>query len=105
MYRYTPLAAIVCGGLFISNGQVNYTGNGSTNFPLGTNGTYSCHPGYSLNGSEAVRTCEQDDQEDTEGVWTGSMPICHRKFVKHTTESENVVMAFVFHFQQLSVRV
>ena len=40
--------------------------------------THSCSVGFSLVG-EANRTCEDDNQLDTEGVWSGSPASCQCK--------------------------
>ena len=56
----------------LTNGTINY-GAGSTNsIPVDTVATYTCNPGYTLNGG-STRTCESD------GVWSGSAPTCQRK--------------------------
>ena len=40
--------------------------------------TYSCDGGYVLVGNE-TRTCEDDSDNDAEGVFTGQDPTCVRK--------------------------
>lgn len=61
----------------ITNGGINYTIDKIPDFDLDTNATYFCNYGYSLNGTEAVRTCKKDNQEDTVGYWSGNPPLCH----------------------------
>ena len=61
------------------NGSISYTTDDTPDVALGTHATYSCSFGFSLNGSEAVRTCEQDNQDDTIGVWSGNASQCYRK--------------------------
>ena len=41
--------------------------------PVDTMATYICDTGYTLNG-ETTRTCGSD------GVWSGSTPVCQRKW-------------------------
>ncbi len=45
-----------------------------TNNNFGSNATYACDTGYTLNG-DTTRTCGSD------GVWSGSEPTCTRKFI------------------------
>ena len=59
------------------NGGINFTMDSFTNFSLGTNATYYCDNGFSLNGSKVERTCIQDNQKDTFGIWTGKAPKCY----------------------------
>lgn len=40
-------------------------------FEFGTVATLSCHNGFFLDGDD-VRVCEDDNQLDTVGVWSGS---------------------------------
>ena len=60
--------AVDCGVLTITNGQV-MTPSGTT---FTNNATYSCDPGYNLNGA-GTRTCDAD------GMWTPDPPVCDRK--------------------------
>ena len=59
-----------CGPLTIANGNVD-TPSGTTTF--NNTATYSCDPGYDLNG-EMTRTCNASE------VWTPDAPTCDRKF-------------------------
>ena len=60
-----------------------YSSNGTSNYSLGTVATYSCNPGFVLDlssdGSE-TSICEDDGDDDAEGVFTGQPPTCTRKF-------------------------
>ncbi len=58
------------------NGSVTYVVDDTPDYDLGTNATYNCNYGYSLNGIDAVRKCVQDDQIDTVGNWNGIAPLC-----------------------------
>ena len=42
---------------------------------------YECSQNFSLNGSEAVRTCEAGDQADAVGVWSREAPACERELL------------------------
>ena len=61
------------------NGSINFTVDDTPDYILGTFATYYCKSGFSLNGSQAVRICEQDNQDDTIGVWSGNAYQCYRK--------------------------
>ena len=50
-----------------------------TNLTVGTIATHACNEGFSLDG-QSTRTCMDDDQADTIGVWSGEMPTCIGKF-------------------------
>ena len=65
---------VTCSNLpSLTNGNVDYGDAGSTdNRPVGTVATYTCVPGYTLNGG-ITRTCGSD------GMWSGSAPVCQRK--------------------------
>ena len=63
----------------ISNGEFTYTIDADPNFALGTVAVFSCFAGYALVGNN-IRTCMDDDQMDTVGVWSGYIPSCERKF-------------------------
>ncbi|XP_064386168.1 uncharacterized protein LOC135334780 isoform X2 [Halichondria panicea] len=66
-----PVCQITCSNLpSLTNGNVDYGDAGSTdNRPVGTVATYTCVPGYTLNGG-ITRTCGSD------GMWSGSAPVC-----------------------------
>ncbi|XP_064386375.1 sushi, von Willebrand factor type A, EGF and pentraxin domain-containing protein 1-like isoform X2 [Halichondria panicea] len=54
----------------LTNGIINYGGAGSPGSrPVDTVATYTCNPGYTLNG-DTTRTCGSD------GLWSGSAPVC-----------------------------
>ena len=58
------------------NGQVSYTTDMSSPFDIGTVATFSCDAGFSLDGSNALLTCADDDQADTIGTWGGTESSC-----------------------------
>ncbi|XP_064386154.1 uncharacterized protein LOC135334773 isoform X2 [Halichondria panicea] len=62
---------IICSDLpSLTNGNIDYGGAGSTNSrPVDTVATYTCNPGYTLNGG-TTRTCGSD------GVWSEPAPMC-----------------------------
>ena len=68
---------ITCSDLpSLANGDIDYGGGG---FPdsrqVDTVATYTCNPGYTLNGiSSTTRTCGSDE------VWSGFAPTCERKW-------------------------
>ena len=74
-----PLAILCTNLTSPKNGGINFTMDSFTDFSLETNATYYCDHGFSLNGNKAMRTCEQDDQLDTRGVWSGVAPTCYGK--------------------------
>ena len=49
-------------------------------YELGTIATHHCDYHYFLEGKEE-RTCVQDDQIDTTGVWNGTAPTCERMLI------------------------
>ena len=57
-------------------GSVRYSSNSETTFTIGTIATYSCTAGFVLVGGDTVRSCMDDDQTDTVGVWNGTAPFC-----------------------------
>ncbi len=64
-----------------ANGMVSYATYMTPDFDLGTTATYSCDDGYTLDLSIGVevRTCIDDGNNDTEGVFSGQEPACVRK--------------------------
>ncbi len=70
-----PVPIVTCSDLpLLTNGDIDYGGAGSTDIrPVGTVATYTCNPGYTLNGV-TTRTCGSG------GVWSGSAPVCQRKW-------------------------
>ena len=72
----SPLAAIVCPALDeLENGQITYDVDNATDFALDTIAMHTCNKGYSLVG-QFIRTCMDDDQMDTIGVWSEVAPSC-----------------------------
>ena len=65
----------------IANGVITYAPDSVKNYSLGTTATYSCNTGYLLNVSadSETRTCVDDGDNDTEGVFNGQAPTCVRK--------------------------
>ncbi len=55
-----------------TNGAIAYNMGTTSQRPEDTVATYTCNPGYTLNG-DTTRTCGSD------GMWSGSPPVCHRK--------------------------
>ena len=65
------------------NGMIVYATDVNPNFDLGTTATYSCDDGYTLDlsfGGVEVRTCFDDGDDDSEGVFSGQKPVCVRKY-------------------------
>ncbi len=68
-----PVPIVTCSALIsLTNGDIDYGGGSPDNRPVDTVATYTCNPGYTLIG-DSTRTCGSD------GVWSGSDPICQRK--------------------------
>ena len=59
----------------LGNGQIIYSVDSLTDFSLDTIATFICNESFSLDGN-STRTCMDDDQADTIGVWSGEMPSC-----------------------------
>ena len=59
----------------LENGQITYDIDSTTDFALDAVATHACNEGFSLVG-EATRTCMDDDQADTIGVWSEVAPSC-----------------------------
>ncbi len=57
----------------LTNGMIGYNMGTVSPKPVGTVATYTCNPGYILNGG-TTRTCGSD------GVWSESVPVCQRKW-------------------------
>ena len=72
-------------------GSISYSPDSGGNFTIGTTATYSCSAGFALVGGDSIRSCMDDDQVDTEGVWSGTAPTCQGRwtvqFVSHRNES------------------
>ena len=58
--------------------MIAYATDTTPQFEIGTVATHSCNAGYTLVG-DMIRTCEDDDQADIVGVWSGTAPTCERK--------------------------
>ncbi len=56
--------------------MISYSPDVTPDYDLGTN---TCEAGFYLEGSE-VRVCMDDDGMDAIGVWSGSDPVCQRKW-------------------------
>ncbi len=67
-----PVPIVTCSDLpLLTFGDIGY--GGSTNSrPVSTVATYTCNPGFTLDGG-TTRTCGSD------GQWNGSAPVCLRK--------------------------
>ena len=70
-------SAIMCLSLVpLENGSISYSPDSGDNFTIGTTATYSCSAGFALVGGDNIRSCMDDDQADTEGVWRGTASTC-----------------------------
>ncbi len=52
----------------VTNGMISYNMETASPRPVGTVATYTCNPGYTLNGG-STRTCRSD------GMWSGKTPL------------------------------
>ena len=76
MIRLFPFSsAIECPSLSLTNGMVTYTADTIADFSIGTFATHTCNAGFALVGG-MTRTCIDDDQADTVGVWSSTAPSC-----------------------------
>lgn len=76
---YVIFLGIVCEPL---NEQLGMNGNvyyNNSDLRVMTTANISCKDGFSLQNGSHTRICEQDDQTDTTGKWSGKMPTCERK--------------------------
>ena len=66
-----------------------------SNYDLGTVATYSCSPGFVLDISVGTQTreCEDDGDEDADGVFNNQPPTCVRKFNKSYL-SNNIYLSY-----------
>ncbi len=72
--NYIIYSTGICSNLpSLTNGMISYSFAGSDD--VGTLAIYICDTGYTLNGG-TTRTCGSD------GVWSGSPPVCQRKFIE-----------------------
>ncbi len=71
-----PVPIVICSDLpSLEYGNIDYGGAGSNNSrPVDTVATYTCYPGFTLNGGSTNRTCESDR------MWSGLPPVCLRKW-------------------------
>ena len=80
MFLWYIYSAIECNDLeAIANGSISYMEDSRARYELGTIATHHCDYHYFLEGKEE-RTCVQDDQIDTTGVWNGTAPTCERMY-------------------------
>ena len=72
--------AIQCPSLGnIDNGMISYSSNERNGMYIyRTVATYSCFPGYGLNGTQS-RVCIGDGNSETVGRFNGSEPSCEGK--------------------------
>ena len=70
-----PVPIEICSDLpSLEFGNIDYGGAGSPDSgPVDTVATYTCNPGYTLNGG-STRTCGSN------GMWSGLAPTCQRKW-------------------------
>ena len=54
-----------------------YATDTTPDFAINTVATHTCDAEFALVG-DSTRTCMQDDQADTIGVWSSSPPTCER---------------------------
>ena len=72
---------IACSSLSVpSNGRVNYFTDTTGPHDFGTVATFTCNPGFSLDGAERV-TCGGDGSSPN-GIWSELPPTCTGKNVK-----------------------
>ena len=77
------ITAIECPPLSLANGMITYAGDTTPGFEIGTGATHACDTGFALVGF-VTRTCEDDDQADIVGLWSGSPPpTCERTALEH----------------------
>ncbi len=77
-----PVPIVICSDLpSLTNGDIDYGGAGSPGSrPVDTVATFTCNTGFTLSVlSSTTRTCGSD------GVWTGSPPICQSEFCNSCT--------------------
>ena len=75
MIHINSIAAITCSALNpITNGTITYDLDTSDPFDFGTTATITCNIGFNL-GGDSTRTCSGDGLS-TNGMWSGSAPIC-----------------------------
>ncbi len=60
------------------NGNIVFEIDTVATFDVLTTATYSCDPGYSLQGSDVVRTCT-GTSNDHLGTFNGVAPTCERE--------------------------
>ena len=78
MYYFNT--AIECPTLSLTDGMVTFAADSTPDFEIGTVATHTCNADFGLVG-DMTRTCIDDDQSDTVGVWSGSPSACERKYI------------------------
>ena len=75
------IPAVMCSPLDqLDDGSISYSPDSGGNFTIGTTATYSCSADFALVGGDNIRSCMDDDQADTEGVWSGTASRCEGWF-------------------------
>ena len=62
--------------------MISYSPDASTNYSINTIATYICNEGYYLEITDnniEMRVCEDDNDNNAEGVWSGQPPTCVRE--------------------------
>ena len=73
------ITVIECPSLSLTNGIITYFAVDTIpDIVIGTVATHTCDAGFTLVG-DVTRNCEEDNQADTVGVWSGSPPSCDCK--------------------------
>ena len=73
LHSYT---AITCSSLpNIDNGMILYSSNTTRSYGYGTNATYQCDEGFSLDREGDVRTCVGNGSSSN-GTWNGQLQAC-----------------------------
>ena len=62
------------------NGDIEYSVDTTATFEVQTTATYSCDPGYSLQGGNMVRICV-GTVESPVGMFDGEAPSCEREYL------------------------
>ena len=76
-------AVVMCQALAPpTNGDITFSTDTTAPFDALTTAVYSCDARYTLSDGDQVRTCVSNE-EGTEGMWTGTMPMCKGQTVIH----------------------